>query len=404
MSGHIPPQYNFSQVSCLEQAVRDIQHGLDPDEAFWVADLNRPRESLSMWEEHLPHIKVFYAMKCCDEPNLLRFVADRGCGFDCASKDEIGRILSLGVDPQRIVFSHPIKSCQALRYAKEQGVERLVFDTTDELDKIMRYYPNAEVFLRVKPKFSNAVIQLSKKFGAELCDVSTILKHVKDVGANFIGFSFHVGSLCDDIMTFRTALQYVGDLKREAAELGLTTSFIDIGGGFLPPNAAANHAFASVAEAIEDAIEETFGGEEIEFIAEPGRFIGSEYMDLHLPVICAKRQLDEKDEPCQSIYIPDGMYGAFNAICYDHAVPHFEMFAEGANFEKTVATALWGQTCDSADCIYEGMRWPKLRVGDLLTVRKFGAYTYSPSSFFNGFTHHKVFVINREDDGEYACD
>jgi len=270
MTNHISPPNNFSIVSSLDAKVQAIQREIDSDEAFWVGDLNRPRESLSLWEDNLPSVKLFYAMKCCDEPNLLRFLAERGCGFDCASQDEMSRILALGVEPERIVFSHPIKNVAALRYAKEKGVERLVFDTLEELEKIMKYYPDAEVFLRVKPKFSNAVIQLSKKFGAELHAVSDILKQVKDLGANFIGFSFHVGSLCDDITTFRTALQYVSELKQEAADLGLNVCFVDIGGGFLPPNATANYSFASVAAGIENAIEDFFSDEEIEFIAEPG--------------------------------------------------------------------------------------------------------------------------------------
>jgi ornithine decarboxylase len=223
---------------------------------------------------------------------------------------------------------------------------------------------------------------------------------VQALGANFIGFSFHVGSLCDDITTFRVALQSIAELKREAQQLGLNVSFVDIGGGFLPPNAPANHPFACVASAIEEAIAALFGDQEIEFIGEPGRFISSEYMDLHLPVTCVKEHTGEKGIVTQSVYIPDGMYGAFNAITYDHAMPHFEMYSNAPE-GRTVPTALWGQTCDSADCVYEDVEWPKLEVGDLLTVRKFSAYTYSPTSFFNGFGHHKVFVVNAEDDGEY---
>jgi ornithine decarboxylase len=64
---------------------------------------------------------------------------------------------------------------------------------------------------------------------------------------------------------------------------------------------------------------------------------------------------------------------------------------------KRVPTALWGQTCDSADCIYEEMDWPILSVCHMLTVRKFSAYTYPPTSFFNGFKHHKIFIVNREE-------
>jgi ornithine decarboxylase len=397
---HSAAPNNFSFISTIDPKVCAIQAQLDDDEAFWIADLNRPRESLSLWEDHLQTIKPFYAVKCCNEPFLLQFLADRGIGFDCASQQEISQILALGVDPNRIIFSHPIKSVSSLQYAKQNHIKRLVFDTIPELQKILRYNADAEVFLRVKPKFSNAVIQLSKKFGAEIADVPEILKTVKEIGANFIGFSFHVGSLCDDITTFRVALQTVQELKYKAEEFGLKVRFIDIGGGFLSPNAPANHPFALVAAAIEKAISDFFSDDNIEFIGEPGRFIASEYMDLWLPVICVKEYTGEKGISTQSIYIPDGMYGSFNALVYDHAMPHFEMFSKCIT-TKTIQTTLWGQTCDSADCIYDNIKWPRLTVGDLLIIRKFSAYTYSPTSFFNGFGHHRVFVVNAEEDAEY---
>jgi ornithine decarboxylase len=82
---------------------------------------------------------MFYAMKCCDEPNLLRFLADRGIGFDCASKDELRRILALGVDASRTVLSHQIKGIDALGYAKEYNVNRLVFGSAPELRNISKY-------------------------------------------------------------------------------------------------------------------------------------------------------------------------------------------------------------------------------------------------------------------------
>ncbi|OHT14816.1 Pyridoxal-dependent decarboxylase, pyridoxal binding domain containing protein [Tritrichomonas foetus] len=404
MATHVAPSNNFSIVDSVDKNVQNILNKIDEDQAFWVGDLNRPRESLSLWEENLPDIKPYYAIKCCDEPNLLQFLADRGIGFDCASKDEIQRMIKHGVDPSKIVFSHPLKSIAALRYAKEEGVERLVYDTEEELEKIMRYYPDAEVYLRVKPKFSNAKIQLSNKFGASPEDVPHLLKITKELGANFIGFSFHVGSLCDDISTFRTALEYVSDLKVKAEDLGLHVCFIDIGGGFLPPSAESNNTFETISLAIQDAIDDYFQNDDIEFIAEPGRFIGSDYMDLHLPVISVKEHVSDIDGSIsQSIFVPDGMYGAFNSLSYDHAEPHFEMklkkeSKEDAVKENKVSTILWGQTCDSADCVYENMMWPKLHIGDLLTIHKFSAYTYSPSSFFNGFGHHEVFVINREEE------
>ncbi|EAX89268.1 Pyridoxal-dependent decarboxylase, pyridoxal binding domain containing protein [Trichomonas vaginalis G3] len=393
---HIAPADNYTRISALDSTIVDVQHKFDPDEGIWIADLNKVRYSTQLWESYLPRVKAHYAVKCCDEPNILRFLADRGFGFDCASKKELQMITELGVDANRIVFSHPLKNHEALVYAKELGVDRMAFDTEEELRKILRYYPEAEVFLRVKPKFTNAKIPLSKKFGAAPEDVPNLLQLAHELGANFIGFSFHVGSLCDDINTFRTALQYVSELKVKAEELGLNVCFIDIGGGFLPPNAPCNNSFKEITETINAAIDEFFGENEIEFIGEPGRFFASEYMDLILPVIGAKVHVDGHGEKTQSIYIPDGIYGAFNALIYDHAEPHFEIHTEGES--EKLPTTIWGQTCDSADIVYEDMMWPELEVGDLLIIRRFSAYTYSPTAFFNGFHHHPVVVLNANEE------
>ncbi|EAX83906.1 Pyridoxal-dependent decarboxylase, C-terminal sheet domain containing protein, partial [Trichomonas vaginalis G3] len=109
------------------------------------------------------------------------------------------------------------------------------------------------------------------------------------------------------------------------------------------------------------------------------------------------RQDHHEDGEEQSVFMAEGIYGAFNALNYDHAEPHFLIRTEGAADGERVKTTLWGQTCDSADLVYEELLWPRLEVGDYLTIEKFGAYTYSPTSFFNGFPHHKVFHINEED-------
>lgn len=394
---HVAPHDNFTIIKNLDETVQKCLDQMDNDQSFWIADFNRIRRSLALWEENLSRLHIHYAMKCCDEPELLKFLADRGVGYDCASEDEIRRILALGVDANRIVFAHPIKSIDSIKFAKEKGVNRLVFDTESELRKILRYFPDAEVFLRIKPRFTHAKIQLSNKFGADPKEVPKLMALTTELGANFIGFSFHVGSLCDDITTFRVALEYVAELKAEAEKLGLNVSFIDIGGGFLPPSQKAKFTFAEIAEAINTAIDELFDGDEIEFLAEPGRFIASDFMDLVMPVICCKEH-HEADGDEQSVFVAEGIYGAFNALNYDHAEPHFLIRTEGASEGERIKTRLWGQTCDSEDLVYEELSWPRLEVGDYLMIEKFGAYTYAPTSFFNGFMHNRVFHINEEDE------
>ena len=38
------------------------------------------------WMANLPQVQPFYAVKCNDDPAILKTLAALGCGFDCASK------------------------------------------------------------------------------------------------------------------------------------------------------------------------------------------------------------------------------------------------------------------------------------------------------------------------------
>lgn len=392
------PPDNITRVDDIDPEAKKILETVDNDEAFWVADFNRIRHSLKLWEDNLPNVNLFYAMKCCDEPELLKFLAKRGYGFDCASSVELQTILNLGVDPKKIIFTHPLKPIRSLQFAREKKIKRLVYDTEEELRKIMNYYPEAEVFLRIKPTFSNARIRLSNKFGATPDEARYLMDLTKELDANFIGFAFHVGSYCDDKTSFDGALKYSAELRKYATKIGLNVSFIDIGGGFLPPTSKSHYSFEEIAESIKTAIDQYFPDKKVTFNAEPGRFIGSEYMDLYMPVICNKEVTKDDGTIAQCIFIPDGIYGCFNAIMYDHAEPHFYWWPRTKpENDMKINTMLWGQTCDSMDEVYDIMQWPRIEIGDILFVRKFSAYTYSPHSNFNGFLHHRVFYINEDD-------
>jgi ornithine decarboxylase len=203
----------------------------------------------------------------------------------------------------------------------------------------LKYHSDAEVYLRVKPPFSNAKFQLSKKFGANQKDAIELIRLASELKANFIGFTFHVGSLCDDLKTFRMALEYIDELKEKADEFGLKVRFIDIGGGFLPLSAHSVYSFSQIAETINSTINDVFANEGIEFIAEPGRFIATDYMDLYLPII-GEKIIEEDSEEVQHVFIPDGIYGSFNCLTYDHAAPHFEISTNGSK-DDLIRTTLW---------------------------------------------------------------
>jgi ornithine decarboxylase len=174
----------------------------------------------------------------------------------------------------------------------------------------------------------------------------------------------HVGSLCDDLNTFQYALEYIYELKQKVEEIGLKVNFIDIGGGFFPLSSSSHstYSFSQITSTIKATIDKLFSKDDITFIAEPGRFIATDYMDLYLPIIGSKI-ISENNDLIQYLFIPDGTYGTFNCLIYDHAKPHFEMKTVNSA-TKLINSTPWGQTCDSFDIVYVDLSWPYLTDGD----------------------------------------
>jgi len=114
-----------------------------------VVDLSEVAHKYGEWLSQLPRARPFYAVKCNDDPQVLAQLARLGAGFDCASKGEMSRVLSLGVPPSDIIFAHPAKQVSHLRFAAAAGVKRLTFDNEDELEKIALHHPTASCILRI---------------------------------------------------------------------------------------------------------------------------------------------------------------------------------------------------------------------------------------------------------------
>jgi ornithine decarboxylase len=102
-------------------------------------------------------------------------------------KNEIQAILDLGVDPTRIIYAHTCKQASYIRYAAQKNVAKMTFDNAEELYKIKKYYPDAELVLRILTNDSNAMCQLGLKFGAHLDTVPHLLQTAKQLDLSVIG-------------------------------------------------------------------------------------------------------------------------------------------------------------------------------------------------------------------------
>ncbi|KAF1796816.1 pyridoxal-dependent decarboxylase [Mucor lusitanicus] len=399
--------HNRSVSEVFQQRLESITNQKwesDQENAFFVGDLGEVVRQHIRWKSLLPRIEPFYAIKCNPDPMVVQLLASLGCGFDCASKQEIQQVLDVGVDPSRIIYANPCKQASFIRYSAQQNVSRMTFDNAEELFKIKKYYPDAELVLRILTDDSMSLCQLGLKFGAPLHTVQHLLQLAKELNLNVIGVSFHVGSGCLDENAFGDAVVRAKNVFDQAKAMGYDFKFLDVGGGFPGADVKNGITFEKVAAVLGPIVDRLFP-KDVRVIAEPGRYYVASAFNLAVNVIGRRTNMAHQDQtdasPEYMYYVNDGMYGSFNCIIFDHQVVHpkvlmkNELFAYGQDLpEAQYESSVWGPTCDSIDCLNKSARLPKLEPGDWLYFENMGAYTICAASQFNGFRKSEVLYTN----------
>ena len=236
-------------------------------------------------------VSLLIAVKCNPNEFVLKTLGSLGVGFDCASKREIELALE-NTRSENIIYANPCKQTSHIQYAKTCRVLKMTFDNEDELLKIKKVYPDAELVLRILPDDSKSICRFGTKFGASLDIVPKLLQKAIDLELNIIGISFHVGSGCFDATAFTDAVV----LAREAFDIGLSMGldfkFLDIGGGF-PGNNNNGLQFTDVAKILSPKIDELFPMD-VEVISEPGRYFVSSAFTLAVN-ITSRRVITDKE-------------------------------------------------------------------------------------------------------------
>jgi ornithine decarboxylase len=216
----------------------------------------------------------------------------------------------MGVDPARIIFANPCKAVSFVRNAGKLGVDMMTFDNADELHKIARAHPGAQLVVRILADDSKSLCAFNVKFGAPLVAVPSLLARAKELNLNVVGVSFHVGSGCYDPSVYTDAVMRARTAFDMGTEAGYQFTLLDVGGGF--EDALFEQAAKFLTEAIATYFPDRRG---IKIIAEPGRFYVSKAFSLAANIIARRAPLTEApnkeeagpDRPsvmCQSLSPP----------------------------------------------------------------------------------------------------
>ncbi|XP_050206026.2 ornithine decarboxylase-like [Mercurialis annua] len=370
------------QTDSMNNFIRSISDNQQEAEPFYVLDLGVAVRLLDKWNQYLPTVKPFYAVKCNPDPALLFLLASLGTNFDCASRAEIEIVLGLGVNPNRIIYANPCKMVSHIKYAASVGVNLTTFDSKDEIDKIKKWHPKCELLVRIKVDDESSWRSMGNKFGASLDEVVPLLQHAYQAGLKVTGVSFHVGTKASEAKVYRDAISAARYVFDAASELEMPEMHIlNIGGGFKD-----SPLFDEIGRTVNDSVQEYFPNQSssLKVIAEPGRFFAETAFTMVTNVI-GKRARGRQIE----YWIDDGTLGSFNLGAYDHSSMMFKPLLRNEDGEAQLST-IFGPTCNSLDIVASECKLPELKVGDVIVFYNMGAYTTSAASKFNGFNRFEM--------------
>jgi ornithine decarboxylase len=363
---HPDPRLDFAHVQ------RALQGGYA--RPFLLIDPEIIREKYRRFRAAMPGVHTHYAVKANPDRRVLEILAKEGSDFEIASTAELDLLVSVGVDPSRVQYSNPVKARASIAYAASKGVVWFAFDSLEELRKIHSVAPHAKLYLRIDTPNIGSDWPLSGKFGAKLREVDAIIDTAAELGANFCGVTFHVGSQCRNAENWRVAIDNAKRIFCNMRLKGLVPTLLNIGGGFPVRLTKPIPSVEVIGEVVNESIADLDNG--IRVVAEPGRYLVSDSACFVCRVIGMTRRSDER-----WVYLDAGMFGG---LLESTQGLQFELESDrkGALVPWHVA----GPTCDSVDVLMKDQLLPEdLQDGDFIYFPNAGAYTTAYASTFNGF-------------------
>lgn len=363
----------------------------DYDTPFMLTNLEIIKGQCEEFTHALPQVGIYYAFKALDNDTIVQSVDHLIAGYDVASIGEITRIVNLGISADRLLFSNPVKSADAIKQAYALGVRTYAFQSVSELEKLAAHAPESRLFLRVMVPDGEGSLAFSSKFGCNPQDAPQIFAQAYAAGFTNIGLSFHIGSQSNDADAWDRALGVCRAIIDDVAQHDMEVCAIDLGGGFPVRYDDTVLEFSVIAESLRQAIAR-YNLQDMPMVAEPGRYLVADSS----AIVCTIIGVEQRNDNIW-LFTDVGSFQAFVEIFEFEYWPYpVYSLKHGMNTEDIALTeyTLTGPSCDSYDTLTRSIMLPaNLQVGDKLVIDKTGAYTTVYGSNFNGFAVPKIHFV-----------
>ena len=387
----------FAEGVSLKRIAREVG---TPAYVYSLATLKRHFKVFDEAFTKVRHI-VCFSVKANSNLALLRSFAKQGSGFDIVSGGELFRVLKVGADPKKIVFSGVGKKKEEIEYALNTGILMFNVESEQELlalnDIALGIGKRAPISLRVNPDVDPqthpyiSTGMKKAKFGVDIKkSLETYRTAISLKNVEVVGVDCHIGSQLTSITPFVDALAKVreyldrvlaGEMKREGAQI----RYLDLGGGL---GIHYHDETPPLPDEYAKAIIQGLEGLDVTLILEPGRVIVG-----NAGILLTEVQYIKETDTKKFVIVDAGMndlirpalYGSYQAI-----QPVVD------NQTQKIVADVVGPICESGDFFAKDREIPRPQRGDLLAVMSAGAYGFTMASNYNSHPKSPEVLVDGE--------
>ena len=371
--------FNSGSLFCEQVSLSDISDQFDTPAYIYSKRTLETNANAYVKSFTKPDSLACFAVKSLSNISILKLLNDMGCGFDIVSGGELYRVLSIGADPKKIIFSGVGKSKKEIEEGILEGILSFNVESASELYRIEKIAENlnkvAPVSIRFNPDIDSGghdyitTGRKGDKFGISSIDqIIELSKYIKSSNyLNIVGLASHIGSQILELDSYRKSAKKTIELADSLIELGISLEFLDLGGGLGVPY---NDESPPSPENLVSCLEKELQGRKERLVLEPGRSISANAGVLITKVEYIKDDFIVVDAAMNDLIRP-ALYKAEHDICNVK--------------ENTGVPKLWnvvGPICESSDFLAKNISI-YADEDDILAIKTTGAYGFVMSSNYN---------------------
>lgn len=338
-----------------------------------------------------PGFRQSFPVRCADEPEILRILAQRG-GLVCSGHMELKLAKMAGVPGDKILFGAAFPKREVLQEAADLGCTVLL-NSLEQLSQYMSLErkPN-RVVLRVQPEKEFSIpghmpyLKEPSKFGMQRKDLLLAASKLRDEPLEEFGLFLQMTGnerLSGYLGSVARALMQVCPEIEECA--GRKVDWCDLGGGLaMPTGKRTDLELGKEAELVKQALEEA-RRPQMPIRTQMGRFLAGP-AGIFLTEVVGVR------------------YGQRNFLGVDASLadlpraammgmPHHVSLLGNAATEGRVSYYIEGASMEKADSYGKRHVLPPTKEGDILVFHNAGAYTRSMASNYGGSLRCPVLLL-----------